>query len=307
MKTIVVSGGQSNIGKTSLVLALCELLPGAVAIKLGHGTQKVDKPEVFYPAGTDFSEVAANHSKAAWLVIESNRILDQIAADLAVYLPSAAPKPSAHLAADKADLTRGVPADQTKINNLVQRLDLDTETIRRICWLCGARPSSASFTFVSYRGDESNESAGAQTMAPAPLSHMITPWFDTCRSAVSDQPIFLPSDLAAGGDGRPGPGPLQGLSSALSTTSSEINFILAGDIPAVDLPLIHRLLSLSEGCDIVVPSFQGRWEPLFGVYRKSVYEMAGALSETLQGRLSDIFPLCNTLIVPVDDDCATGK
>ena len=143
MKTIVVSGGQSNIGKTSLVLALCELLPGAVAVKLGHGAQNVAKPGAFYPAGTDFSEVAANHPQAAWLVIESNRILEQITADLVIYLPSDAPKPSAHLAAKKADLTRGVPADQAKINNLAHRLGLDSDTMRRICWLCGARDCSS--------------------------------------------------------------------------------------------------------------------------------------------------------------------
>jgi hemoglobin len=144
MKTIVVSGGQSNIGKTSLVLALCRLLPGAVAVKLGHGTPQADKPGVFYRAGTDFGEVMADHPDADWLVIESNRILEQMTPDLAIYLPSDTPKPSAQSAADKADLTRGVPADETKINNLAHRSELDTETIRRICWLCGARPGPAA-------------------------------------------------------------------------------------------------------------------------------------------------------------------
>ena len=40
MKVIVVAGARSKIGKTHLARALCDLLPGAVRIKIGHHERK---------------------------------------------------------------------------------------------------------------------------------------------------------------------------------------------------------------------------------------------------------------------------
>jgi len=102
MKTIVVSGARSKIGKTTLSRALCALLPGAVHVKLGHGKPKPGMRNVFYPAGTPVERVLADNPAAAFLVIESNRILESYRPDLAIYLPADAPKPSAAAARGKA-------------------------------------------------------------------------------------------------------------------------------------------------------------------------------------------------------------
>ena len=42
MKTIVIAGARSNIGKTTLAEGICRLLPGSVCVKLGHGKLKED-------------------------------------------------------------------------------------------------------------------------------------------------------------------------------------------------------------------------------------------------------------------------
>ena len=79
MKVIVVSGARSNVGKTQLARALCELLPGAVRIKIGHHVSKPGGDDNLYQMGTSFSTIESEHRNAHFLIIESNRILEEIA------------------------------------------------------------------------------------------------------------------------------------------------------------------------------------------------------------------------------------
>lgn len=135
MRTIVVSGARSNVGKTTLARSLCRLLPGAVHVKLGHGREKPGEGNVFYPAGTSFERIAAAHEGASFLVIESNRILGQMRPDLAIYLPAGDPKPSAGPARALADLVRGEtpPAEAAEV--IAGRLGVAVETAERIACL----------------------------------------------------------------------------------------------------------------------------------------------------------------------------
>ncbi len=139
MKVIVVSGARSNVGKTHLARALCELLPGAVRVKIGHHARKPDRDSNLYDMGTSFSTIASEHGTAPFLIIESNRILEEIAPECTIYLPAENPKPSAGLARKKADIIRGEPVPAAMIANLAQRLDCPETIIRKIVELSGAR------------------------------------------------------------------------------------------------------------------------------------------------------------------------
>lgn len=57
MKTIVISGARSNVGKTTLAEKIRQLLPGSVRVKLGHGELKEDMDDVFYHAGTPYERI----------------------------------------------------------------------------------------------------------------------------------------------------------------------------------------------------------------------------------------------------------
>jgi len=138
MKVIVVSGARSNVGKTQLSRALCKLLPGAVRIKIGHHARKPDKDGHLYPMGTGFSSIAAEHGNARFLIIESNRILEEITPECVIYLPAEDPKPSAEIAMKKADIIRGEPVPASKISVLARRMECDEAVIRKIVELSGA-------------------------------------------------------------------------------------------------------------------------------------------------------------------------
>ena len=100
-------------------------------------------------------------------------------------------------------------------------------------------------------------------------------------------------------DRQTGQGPLMGIASALEASENELNFVVACDIPDIDLKFIKRLLTEAQEADIVIPTTDGneKLEPLFAVYRKSTL---GVINEVLSSggrKISDVFSRCNVRYV----------
>ena len=67
-----------------------------------------------------------------------------------------------------------------------------------------------------------------------------------------------------------GRGPLMGIASAMRASANEVNFVIACDIPEVDIALVRAMLRQVRRYDAVVPATgPSQYEPLFAVYRKS--------------------------------------
>ena len=70
-------------------------------------------------------------------------------------------------------------------------------------------------------------------------------------------------------DQRGGSGPLDGLTSALSFSKTEHNFVMAVDIPSVDMELVADMRSHLNSVFAVIPmTAEGQQEPLFAFYSK---------------------------------------
>ena len=77
--------------------------------------------------------------------------------------------------------------------------------------------------------------------------------------------VEVVSDRAAGH------GPLMGIASALRASASELNFVIACDIPEVDMELVRMMVRQGREFDAVVPvTGPGRYEPVFAVYKKGL-------------------------------------
>jgi len=79
----------------------------------------------------------------------------------------------------------------------------------------------------------------------------------------------------------PGRGPLGGIHAALTSSNTDLNLILATDLPFVAPDFLQYLVANAQASDalVTVPKINQYFEPLCAVYRKRFAEVAeGALS-----------------------------
>jgi len=82
-------------------------------------------------------------------------------------------------------------------------------------------------------------------------------------------------------------GPVGGIYYGLRTATKVFAFVTSCDVPFLSPPLISYLRSQISNHDVVVPFWQGRFQPLHAIYRRSV---APLLKEQLErGELRPIF------------------
>ena len=65
-------------------------------------------------------------------------------------------------------------------------------------------------------------------------------------------------------------GPLAGIHSSLSSSSTEKNFVISCDIPLITVELIKYLSEYNSDKKIILPVLKGRIQQLCGVYSKSI-------------------------------------
>lgn len=83
-----------------------------------------------------------------------------------------------------------------------------------------------------------------------------------------------------------GNGPLMGIYSCLMESETQKNFVIACDVPEININLIYRLLESSKQADVVIPRHnKGKIEPLFAVYdRNTLPSIAESLKTSKQIR-----------------------
>ncbi len=101
-----------------------------------------------------------------------------------------------------------------------------------------------------------------------------------------------------------GQGPLMGIASALEASANEVNFVVACDIPHIDLTYVRKMLSRAKGADIVIPRSRDKeYEPLFAVYNKSALEAINKVLRTGGRKISDVFTRCKVSYIELKADC----
>ena len=133
-RTIVISGGGRNVGKTFLSEEIGRLLPRSIVIKIGlHHAQK-EKNSNFFALATPYSIIESSFPNAEFLIIESGSILDDpdMDPDLVIFLPSSDPagdKPGSERRRQQAHLVRGEPFDPSAVERIRTRLRVDEQTM----------------------------------------------------------------------------------------------------------------------------------------------------------------------------------
>jgi len=100
-----------------------------------------------------------------------------------------------------------------------------------------------------------------------------------------------------------GQGPLMGIASALEASANEVNFVVACDIPHIDLVYVRKMLWRAKGADIVIPRSRDKeYEPLFAVYHKSALEAINKVLLTGGRKISDVFTRCKVRYIELKAD-----
>ena len=80
---------------------------------------------------------------------------------------------------------------------------------------------------------------------------------------------FLPYPVVV--DTQPGQGPLMGILSGLYASATPVNFVIACDIPDIDISFLREMMTYTGEYDIVVPVTRAnKFEPLFAFYNKNL-------------------------------------
>jgi len=134
----------------------------------------------------------------------------------------------------------------------------------------------------------------------ARIAQQLAPCFPEVLISSNDPGKYRFLGLPVIADEVPGQGPLMGILSSLKAAGRERVLMLACDIPVLDLAFIRELLRLSGDADIVMPvSPDGRREPLFAVYRKSVIPRAEAALAQGVRRIVELLPGLRTAHPPM--------
>jgi len=92
----------------------------------------------------------------------------------------------------------------------------------------------------------------------------------------------------------PGQGPLMGIASTLESSDNELNFVVACDIPHIDIRFFRKMLAEAQEADMVIPTKgKGKHEPLFAIYNKSALKGINKALSSGKRKISDAFAHCN--------------
>jgi len=126
------------------------------------------------------------------------------------------------------------------------------------------------------------------------ILYQIRPHFEQILISSNDieRYCFLDADVIP--DEIPGYGPLMGILSSLKKSLNDINFVLACDIPIINIDYVYSMIEASIGYDGVIPvKEETKYEPLFGIYKKS---MIGGICRVLNSgkrKISEAYRYCN--------------
>jgi molybdopterin-guanine dinucleotide biosynthesis protein A len=98
----------------------------------------------------------------------------------------------------------------------------------------------------------------------------------------------------------PGCGPLGGIHAALRASRTELNLILAVDVPFVSPALLQYLIKRSRdsrSATVTVAQTAGRWQPLCAVYRREFADDAEQALRTGCYKIDALFDSAHTQVI----------
>jgi molybdopterin-guanine dinucleotide biosynthesis protein A len=184
-----------------------------------------------------------------------------------------------------------------------EKFDIDPDEIELVDGRWAAKMEA---TAIIMAGGDSSRMGLDKSMLPIKSKPVIEHIFEQLRGHFN-QILISSNDTAKHAflgievvpDRIAGKGPLMGIASALKASVNEVNFVIACDIPEVDIAVVRMMVRGIDDFDVVMPRVgASKFEPLFSVYRKSIL---GVLENALSaGKTKIIDPLANCKVNYID-------
>lgn len=94
-----------------------------------------------------------------------------------------------------------------------------------------------------------------------------------------------------------GEGALHGLRTALQAARGELVLVLACDMPFLCRPLLESMVRQADSADVVVPRWDGEYEPLHAVYRRTCLPAVERALAHGDRRMVSFFPAVQLQVV----------
>jgi molybdenum cofactor guanylyltransferase len=105
-----------------------------------------------------------------------------------------------------------------------------------------------------------------------------------------------------------GRGPLGGIHAALANTTTDLNLILATDLPFIEPAFLQELIATAQAGNALVtaPSMDGYFEPLCAVYRTEFCDVAQKALAEGRNKVDALFSANITRVVTKDEIVRAG-
>jgi molybdopterin-guanine dinucleotide biosynthesis protein A len=103
-------------------------------------------------------------------------------------------------------------------------------------------------------------------------------------------------------------GPLGGIHAALSSTTTDLNLMLAVDLPLIEPRFLEFMIGLAQNTDaiVTVPRADGLTQPLCAVYRREFGPVAEQALEAGKNKIDALFSQVKTRVVEEDEFTRAG-
>lgn len=102
-------------------------------------------------------------------------------------------------------------------------------------------------------------------------------------------------------DEEKGLGPLGGIYTALKYTRTHFNLIVSCDMPFINSEAVQCMLVNAGTADIIIPTSEGRMQPLFGIYAKSCLAGMEAAVRERRLQLRSLIQEFNYQLLPMEE------
>jgi molybdopterin-guanine dinucleotide biosynthesis protein A len=135
-----------------------------------------------------------------------------------------------------------------------------------------------------------------------------------CARAVTDQVMIVGSKAKFSTyaptveDIFPDRGPLGGIHAALTATATDLNLVLALDLPFVEPSFLTYICNRAGkmSATVVVPRAAGGWQPLCAAYRRGFASVAEKALAAGRNKIDSLFPEVPVLSIEAQEITQTG-